>query len=68
MVSSPPVEVLVDTDDGHALVSLTAVGNGHVSAFPQHPPFTSYKLDEWALRQLVSQAESAADRLAEEDP
>ena len=64
MVSNPPVEVLYDDNHDRALVNLTAVGNSHIETVGSSPP--RYKLDEWALRQLASQAEQAADHLAEQ--
>lgn len=65
MVSNPPVEVLVAEEEGVALVSLTPPGNDHVDAVPNGEPRTDYHLDEWALRELARQAESAADQLAD---
>lgn len=65
MVSSPPVEVLADSDDDKALVSLTTVGNNHIDEIGAAGG--SFLVDEWALRQLAKQAEAAADTLAERD-
>lgn len=65
MVSNPPVEVLGPSDDApdEALLSLTTVGNNHIAGAGPH----SYRVDEWALRQIAKQAEAAADRIAEDD-
>lgn len=65
MVSSPPVEVLADEDKGVALVAFTETGNDHVEEIGGGLSPTRHHLDEWALRQLASQAEQAADQLAE---
>ncbi len=67
MVSSPPVEVLTDRDQGVALVSFTETGNDHIEALGGGLAPKNYHLDEWALRQLAKQAEQAADRLSEEN-
>ncbi len=68
MVSSPPIEVLADAEKGRAAVFFTTTGNSHVEAVGNESALTKtqYQLDPWALRQLASQCEQAADELEEE--
>lgn len=69
MVSSPPVELLVDEEKGRAAVHFTTTGNDHVVGVGENSMLakTEYQLDPRALRQLASQAEEAADRLEGDD-
>lgn len=59
MVSSPPIQVLSNSDDEKAYVCFTAVGNNHVEKDADGRVFC----DAWALRELARQAEQHADRL-----
>jgi len=65
MVSSPPVEVLVDEEKNRGALFFTTTGNSHVEAIGSESALTKtqYQLSPWALRQLASQAEAAADQL-----